>query len=102
MGTLKQHLDWWFKDLHVRKGSYVIGTAPNRWLIIFTISIILALMSYKGFFQFVCTLVAYLSLIVWGILEARSGQSRFRKLLGYMALAAVLGALFLRLGLTGV
>ena len=100
MASMKQYLDWWFKDLRVRNGPYVIGEPLNRPLIIFTVSIILALISYKGFWQFAFTVIAYLSLLYWGILEARSGHSRFRKLLGYMSLAAVAGALVLRLGLT--
>lgn len=101
MKSFRKHLDWWFKDLTVRKGDYVIGTAPNRWLIIFTISIVIALVNYRGFWQFAFTLIAYASLLVWGILEIRSGQSRFRKLLGYMSLVAVAGALILRLGISG-
>lgn len=102
MESLRKHLDWWFKDLRVRKGEYVIAIHPNRWLIIFMISIVLAVIQYKGFWQFAFTLIAYVSLIIWGILEARSGWSRFRKLLGYMALVAVAGAILLRLGLTGI
>lgn len=99
MHSLKHHLDWWFKDLTVRRGSYVIAEPINRPLVIFTVSIILALVSYKGFWQFAFTIIAYGALTYWAIKEIRSGRSRFRKGLGIMALVAVAGALALGLGI---
>jgi len=98
MATVRHYLDWWFKDLTVRKGGYVIGEPFNPPLIIFTISIILAVIVWPGFWQFTFSLIAYIALTWWGILEVWQGRSRFRKLLGIMALVAVAGALILRLG----
>jgi hypothetical protein len=99
MSSLRRHLDWWFKDLTVRKGGYVIGENFNRPLIIFTISIILAVIVWPGFWQFTFALIAYLAMTWWGVLEIWKGRSRFRKLLGILALLAVAGAVILRLGL---
>ncbi|HEX8227194.1 MAG TPA: hypothetical protein VF572_04990 [Candidatus Saccharimonadales bacterium] len=98
MARAKYYMDWIFKDLNGRKGKYVIAEAPNLPLIIFTVFIILAVVVYPGFFQTLCAFIAYAALLWWGIAEARSGRSRFRKLLGYAGILAVAGALLLRLG----
>jgi len=99
MTALRRHLDWWFKDLTVRKGGYVIGEPFNKPLVIFTISIILAVIVYPGFWQFAFSLIAYIAMVWWGIREIWKGRSHFRKLLGILGLLAVAGALILRLGL---
>jgi len=98
MKSMRSHLDWWFKDLTVRKGKYVIGEPANASLIIFTVTIILSLISYKGFWQKAFAIIAYAALTYWGVREVAGGNSRFRKLLGIMALVAVAGALLLQLG----
>ena len=90
--------DWLFKDLKVRKGGYVIAEPPNLPLIVFTISIALAVVSYPGFWQTGWAFIAYGALLWWGVAEARSGRSRFRKILGYGGILAVATALLLRLG----
>lgn len=92
MIQLKYYLDWIFKDLNGRKGGYVIAEAPNLPLIIFMISIILTVVVYPGFFQNTCALIAFVTLGYWGSKEASSGRSRFRKLLGYLAILATLTA----------
>jgi energy-coupling factor transporter transmembrane protein EcfT len=91
-------MDWMFKDLNGRKGKYVIMEDPNRWLITFMVAIVLAVISYPGFFQTSFALIAYVAMFWWGIQEFRSGRSRFRKLLGMMGVLAVIGAVLLRLG----
>jgi uncharacterized membrane protein len=96
---MKYYLDWLFKDLHGRNGKYVISEAPNPPLIIFMVSIILAVVVYPGFWQTSFAVIAYMALVYWGYLEIRSGRSRFRKFLGCAGILAVAGALLLRLGL---
>ena len=98
MAQAKQYLDWLFKDLNGRKGKYVIAEAPNLPLIIFMAGIILALVVYPGFWQRLFAVIAYAALAWWGIQEARGGRSRFRKLLGWLGILAVVGALLLGLG----
>jgi energy-coupling factor transporter transmembrane protein EcfT len=95
---MKYWLDWLFKDFNGRRGKYVIAETPNVPLVIFMACIILAVVSDPGRVQSGFTLAAYAALVCWGIMEAHSGRSRFRKLLGYVGLLAIVGALILRLG----
>lgn len=95
---MKYFLDWLFKDFSGRNGKYVIAEAPNLLLIIFMIAIVLAVVIYPGFWQKLFALVAYAALAWWSIQEIRSGRSRFRKVLGYAGIIAVVGALLLHLG----
>lgn len=99
MANIKYWLDWLFKDLTSRKGKYVIAEVPNAPLLVFMISIVLAVISNPGGFQMVMTIIAYMAIAYWGFLEYRQGRSRFRKLLGSLGLLAVVGALILHLGL---
>ncbi|HEX8182141.1 MAG TPA: hypothetical protein VF575_00905 [Candidatus Saccharimonadales bacterium] len=98
MTQLKQGMDWLFKDLHGRNGKYIIVQAPNVPQVIFVIFIILAVIVYPGFLQTLFAFIGYAALAYWGYLEITSGLSRFRKLLGYLAVLAVIGALLLGLG----
>ena len=95
---VKRYMDWLFKDMNGRKGSYVIAEAPNLPLILFGAFIFLSLISYRGFLQTLFAFLAYGSLIWWGIQEARGGRSRFRKLLGYLGVLAVIGAVAMGIG----
>lgn len=92
MARIKHYMDWLFKDLTVRRGEYVIMEAPNLPLIVFMVAIVLAVVMYPGFFQSACAVIAYAALVWWGIAEARGGRSRFRRLLGYLGILAVIGA----------
>ncbi len=98
MARIKYYLDWLYKDQNGRNGKYVIAEAPNLPLIIFMVSIVLAVVVYPGIFQKFLVVVAYIALTWWGILEIRSGRSRFRRLLGILGIVAVVGALLLGLG----
>ncbi len=98
MARLKQYLDWLFKDLQGRRGKYVIAEAPNLPLITFMVLIVLAVVVYPGFWQSLFAISAYIALAYWGYHESRIGRSRFRKLLGYLGVIAVVGAFLLRLG----
>ena len=98
MAHPRYYLDWLFKDLQGRNGKYVIAEAPNLPLIVFMVTIVLALIMYRGFFQTFFAACAYLSFAYWGYFEARSGRSRFRKILGYLALLSVTAALAMGLG----
>ena len=98
MIQLKQQLDWLFKDLQGRRGKYVIAEAPNIPLAIFMICIVLAVVVFPGFWQSLFAVLAYIALAYWGYHELRTGRSRFRKLLGYLGVVAVVGAFLLRLG----
>ncbi len=95
MARIRYYLDWLFKDLTSRRGKYVIAEVPNLPLIIFMIAIVLSVAIYPGVTQKVFSGIAYLSLIYWGILEFRSGRSRFRKLLGILGILATIGAVLL-------
>jgi hypothetical protein len=95
---IKGYMDWLFKDLHGRKGGYVIAEAPNKPLIAFMILIVLAVISYPGFWQSGFSFLAYIALAWWGWLESRGGRSRFRKLLGWGSLIALVGAVALGIG----
>ena len=95
---VKRWLDWLFKDFSGRRGSYVIAETPTASLILFMVLIVLAVVSYPGFWQTTFSLAAYAALAYWGIKESRTGRSRFRKFLGIGAIIAVAGALLLRLG----
>lgn len=99
MQKIKRYADWFFKDLTVRKGRYVIAEPVTLPLIVFTISILLALMTYKGVLHLTFVLVAYSSIAYWGYWEIKHGKSRFRKTLGIMALTALAGALIMKMGL---
>jgi hypothetical protein len=98
MARIRYWLDWLFKDLQGRRGKYVIAEVPNLPLAIFMVSIVLALVFYPGFSKVVVTIIAYAALLWWSYLESNGGRSRFRKLLGYLGYAAVLGAVVLRIG----
>jgi len=95
MAKIRYYLDWLFRDRTSRRGKYVIAEVPNLPLIIFMIAIILSVAIYPGTLQKVVTAVAYLSLIYWGILEYKSGRSRFRQLLGILGIIAAIGAALL-------
>lgn len=99
MQRIKRHADWWFKDLTVRKGQYVIAETPTLPLVVFAVSIFISIITYKGFVHVTATLIAYAAVTYWGVIEVRTGKSRFRKLLGIMAIIAVAGALLMRMGL---
>lgn len=99
MSKLKHGLDWLFRDYTTRKGGYVIAETPTPSLIAFMILIVLAVVSYPGFWQTSFSLAAYAAFVYWGVKEARTGRSRFRRFLGYGAIVAVIGALLLKLGL---
>jgi len=98
MTKIKHYLDWLFKDLNGRNGKYVIAEAPNIPLILFMVFIVLAVVVYPGFFQTLCSIIAYTALGYWSYKEVRTGRSRFRNLLGYLGIMTVLGALLMRLG----
>lgn len=99
MQRIKYYADWLFKNLHGRRGGYVIVETPNLPLIVFMVSIILGVVLYPGFFQKLFIILAYVSLILWSIMEVRGGRSRFRKLLGILGLLFVATAVLLRIGL---
>lgn len=96
--NVRSSLDWFFKDFQGRRGGYIITESPNKPLIAFMILIVIAVVSYPGFWQTSFSLAAYASLTWWGFLEVSSGRSRFRKFLGIGAIIAVIGALIMRLG----
>lgn len=95
---IKHYLDWLFRDQSQRKGKYVIAEVPNLPLLVFMASIIIAVLIYPGVVQRTLVILAYIAFAWWSYLEARSGRSRFRKLLGYLGLLAVVVALVIRLG----
>ncbi len=98
MAKLRYYIDWLFRDQTERKGKYVFAEHPNLPLIVFMVCIVLSVVVYPGFFQSLFAATAYLALVYWSILEVHSGRSRFRRLLGYLGVLAVIGALWLRLG----
>ncbi|HSH55739.1 MAG TPA: hypothetical protein VK983_02855 [Candidatus Limnocylindrales bacterium] len=98
MDRLRYYADWLFKDLHGRRGGYIIGEVPNLPLIIFVISLMLAVVLYPGFLQTMFIILAYASLTYWSYLEVISGRSRFRKLLGILGFVSIALALMLRIG----
>ncbi len=98
MTTLRYYADWLFKDLHGRRGGYVIAEVPNLPLLMFIFSIMLGIILYPGLLQTVCIILAYLSFTYWSLMEVRSGRSRFRKLLGILGILSVLTAIGLGLG----
>lgn len=99
MATIKFWLDWLFKDLHSRRGAYVIAEVPNWPLLTFMVAIVLAVISNPGGFQQIMTVISYIAITYWGFKEWQGGRSRFRKLLGILCLLAVVGALIMHLGL---
>lgn len=99
MKRFRYYFDWLFKDLHGRNGKYIIAEAPNAPLVIFMVFIILSVILYPGFFQKTSAIIAYVSLVIWGILEVRSGRSRFRRLLGILGILSAAGAVALGLGM---
>lgn len=99
MDHVRYYLDWLFKDYGGgRRSKYVIAEAPNKQLIIFMVAIVMAVIVYPGFWQKLFAFTAYIALTWWGISEARSGRSRFRRFLGYSGIIAVISALLLKLG----
>ena len=100
MQSLRRHADWWFKDLTVRRGRYVIAEPFNAPLIVFTVGIVLTVVANPGFFHTPFALISYRALVYWGVLEFKHGRSRFRKALGILAFVAVAAALMMRLGIS--
>jgi hypothetical protein len=92
---LRYYSDWLFRDLTTRKGKYVIAENPNIPLLLFMISIVLAVFFNPGLLQNTAFIIAFASLVYWGIQEFRGGRSRFRKLLGILAIISVIGAVLL-------
>lgn len=97
MDKVRYYMNWWFRDLTERRGKYVIAEVPNLPLVIFMISLVVSVAVYPGPTQTVFTYIAYTSLGYWGLLEYRGGRSRFRKLLGALAMLSVAVAFLLRL-----
>ena len=95
MTNIRNLLDWLFKDLNGRNGKYIIAEAPNVPLIAFIVCIVLAVVVYPGFFQTLCAVIAFIALTYWSYGEARSGRSRFRKIIGYFGGLAVIGAVLM-------
>lgn len=87
--------DWLFRDLTVRRGKYVIAETPNAPLIVFMVAIVLAVLTNPGFLQRTLFTIAFATFIYWGWQEWHSGRSRFRKLLGMLAIVSVAGAVLL-------
>lgn len=92
MDKIKYWTRWLFQDLTQRKGKYVIAEVPNGPLLVFMITLIISVILYPGMAQRVLFIISYVALLWWGILEARSGRSRFRKLLGILGIIAAIGA----------
>lgn len=95
LSRLRFYCDWLFRDLTTRRGKYVIAEVPNFPLILFMIAIVLAVFFNPGVPQNTVFVVALAALVYWGFQEARSGRSRFRKLLGILAIVSVVGAVIL-------
>lgn len=95
MQQLRSWFNWLFRDLTERRGKYVIAEVPNLPLIIFMISLVIGVAVYPGFVQKSFMALAVVSLFYWGLLEYRSGRSRFRKLLGILGMLSTIGAIFL-------
>lgn len=90
MQQAKRYADWLFKDLHGRRGGYVIAEVPNLNLIIFMITVVLGVILYPGFWQTVFQIIAFISITIWSIREYRGGRSRFRNLMGLLGMLSVL------------
>jgi hypothetical protein len=88
-------MNWWFQDLTTRRGKFVIAEVPNAPLITFMVSLMLGVAIYPGFVQKVFLFISFAALFYWGVLEYRTGRSRFRKLLGILGILSVVAALFL-------
>jgi hypothetical protein len=84
--------DTWFRTA---EGEIVVARTPNLPLIIFIISGVFGVVSYHGFWHTLAQIVALLAIIVWGVLEAKTGVNRFRRLIGKAALVAVIIVLIL-------
>lgn len=98
MANLRYYGDWLFKDLHGRRGGYVIAEVPNLPLLVFIFSIMLGVILYPGALQTIFIVLAYASFTYWSYLEITSGRSRFRKLLGILGIVSVVTAVILGLG----
>lgn len=98
MAHIRYWLHWLFRDLTTRRGKHVIVEVPNTPLIIFMVSLVIGVAIYPGFWQSFFIFIAYIALVVWGVMEYRGGRSRFRKLLGICGVLAVIGAVVLGLG----
>ncbi len=90
MSTIKYYADWLFKDMHGRHGKYIIAEVPNLPLIVFMVSMGLGIIMYPGPFQTFLILTAYVAFFLWGIMEFRGGRSRFRKIIGFLAIVSVI------------
>jgi hypothetical protein len=71
--------DYWFRS---DDGRIVIAETPNAPLIIFMISVILAVVWWR--LHLVFFIISLASILFWAWLEARTGASRFRRLLGWL------------------
>lgn len=97
MNKVRYYSDWLFRDLHTRRGKRVIAEVPNLPLLVFMGSVILNVILYPGVIQKSFGYLGYAALLYWGILELKSGRSRFRKLLGILGIIAAVGASVLTL-----
>jgi hypothetical protein len=78
--------DWTFRNPN---GHVVIWQAPNLPLWIWIICAIFEL-PLRGLPQSVLAMIGTAALGIWGVQEAKSGDSRFRRLLGVAGLVLVL------------
>ncbi len=86
--------DEWLRD---RNGTVVIGQVPNIPLVVFFITGVFAIVSFHGFWHGLAQLIAILSILFWAWLEIRSGVTRMRRLMGKLALGAIVVVIILYL-----
>jgi hypothetical protein len=86
--------DEWLRD---KDGELVYSQVPNVFLVTFFVTGVFAVVSYHGFWHGLAQLIAIASILIWAWLEMRSGVTRMRRLMGKVALAAVIIVLILYL-----
>ena len=67
---------------HNKHGKLAIAQLPNKWLIVWLLSVLLEHLLYPGRPRTIIAVVGNVSLLIWALLELIRGDSYFRRLLG--------------------
>ncbi|MGZ6005314.1 MAG: hypothetical protein ACXWLH_04135 [Candidatus Saccharimonadales bacterium] len=69
-----------------KNGKVVVWQAPNRWLLIWLITLVLGWFMPYGWPQKAVGWISLIALVIWAFFEAKSGVNYFRRTIGILVL----------------
>ena len=70
-----------------RQGNFVVWQAPNIWLWIWIVTLVLGwFIPYISWLQTIISWTSLIALVIWAILEVKSGVNYFRRTIGFLVL----------------